>query len=114
MAITLIVVALLLWSLVGDRVSPAVAMLAAAITLMVLGVIDAQQAFAGFSNPAPITVAALYVIARAVEKTGALQPLVRTALGDGAHGWRGLARVLAPTAGASAFLNNTPIVAMVA
>ena len=43
--------------------------------------IDAKQAFAGFSNAAPITVAALYVLARAVEDTGALRPLIDAALG---------------------------------
>ena len=51
--------------------------------LLVSGVIDTEQALSGFSNPAPITVAALFVVARAVEKTGALQPLVLDAAGRG-------------------------------
>jgi len=33
------------------------------IALIVLGIIAPVQAFAGFSNSAPITVAALYVLA---------------------------------------------------
>ncbi|MEX0907276.1 MAG: SLC13 family permease [Gemmatimonadota bacterium] len=105
--------------LVRDQVAPAVAVLGADMSLMLAGVIDPGAAFAGFSNPAPVTVAALFVVARAVEKTGALQPLVAAALGNGrGHGNEPgrlrLARLLAPTAGASAFLNNTPIVAMLA
>ncbi|HVG44339.1 MAG TPA: SLC13 family permease [Longimicrobium sp.] len=112
--LTLAVVAGTVVLLVRDTVQPAVAVLGADILLLVTGVIDADAAFSGFSNPAPITVAALFVVAAAVEKTGALQPLVSAALrhGDGSR-WE-LARLLVPTAAASAFLNNTPIVAMLA
>ena len=42
----------------------------AVVVLLITGVIEPAGAFAGFSNPAPITVAALYVVARAVEKKG--------------------------------------------
>lgn len=112
--LTLAVVAGTVVLLVRDTVQPALAVLGADILLMVAGVIDADAAFSGFSNPAPITVAALFVVAAAVEKTGALQPLVTAALRDGNGGRRELARLLVPTAAASAFLNNTPIVAMLA
>jgi di/tricarboxylate transporter len=112
---TLAVVSITVALLVRDRVAPAMAVLGATIALLVSGVINPAQAFAGFANPAPITVAALFIVARAVEKTGALQPLVNAALGRVPPGREpGLARLLIPTAGASAFLNNTPIVAMVA
>jgi di/tricarboxylate transporter len=85
--------------------------------LLVLGVIDIPEAFEGFSNPAPLTVAALYVIAAAVQKAGLLERLTAAVLGRGRETGSerlGLARVLLPVAGSSAFLNNTPIVAMVA
>ena len=68
----------------------------------------------GFGNPAPITVAALYVVARAVDKTAALQPLIAGALGSRGGLRSSLLRLIAPSAVASAFLNNTPIVAMLA
>jgi len=112
--LTLAVVAGTVFLLVRDTVSPAVAVLGADVVLLVSGVIDADAAFSGFANPAPITVAALFVVAAAVEKTGALQPLVRAALRTGDGGRWELARLLVPTAAASAFLNNTPIVAMLA
>ncbi len=51
-------------------------------------------------------------MARAVEKTGALQPLVSATLGGGRDSRSSLVRLVAPTAAASAFLNNTPVVAM--
>jgi di/tricarboxylate transporter len=91
----------------------------AVILLLGMGVVTPAEALSGFSNPAPFTVAALFVVARAVEKTGGLQPLLGVLLGGkGKEGeerpnrWS-MARFLAPVAGASAFLNNTPIVAMV-
>ncbi len=99
--------------LVRERFAPALVVLGADVFLLVTGVVSAEEALSGFANPAPFTVAALYVVARAVEKTGGLQPLVAATLGEGRGGRTALSRLLLPVAGASAFLNNTPIVAMV-
>lgn len=101
-----------LLSLARDWASPAHTMLGAAITLLLAGVITPEQAFAGFGNPAPFTVAALFVLARATESTGVIQPLTERLLGDGRGGRVAMTRLLVPSAAASAFLNNTPIVAM--
>jgi di/tricarboxylate transporter len=115
--VTLLVVVVTVTLLVWERVAPPLAVLGALTFLLVAGVIDTEQAFAGFSNSAPLTVAALYVLAAAVEKTGALERLALRVVGgeDGRPSERGmLTRLLAPSAGMSAFMNNTPIVAMVA
>jgi di/tricarboxylate transporter len=109
---TLAVVAAMFVVMARGTASPAAAILSAVITLLAAGVIDAAQAFSGFSNSAPITVAALYVLARAVEDSGALRPLVHGALGAGGNDVMRLLRLCVPSAAASAFLNNTPIVAM--
>ncbi|MGK7312872.1 MAG: SLC13 family permease, partial [Candidatus Longimicrobiales bacterium M2_2A_002] len=95
-----------------DRFSPSLTLLVGVIFLMVMGIVTPSQAFSGFSNPAPITVAALFILAAATEKTGALQPVIRWVLGRSRGRRRSLARVTISTLGASAFLNNTPIVAM--
>jgi di/tricarboxylate transporter len=110
--ITLAVILTVLVTLVRGRISPAVVVFGGAVAVLVLGVIGPEEAFSGFSNSAPITVAALYVLAAGIEKTGALTPIMQSTLGD--RGWyrRPLIRTLVPTMGASAFLNNTPIVAM--
>jgi di/tricarboxylate transporter len=112
--VTGLVVLTVVWFLATDRVAPSVAVLGGMVILMIAGVLTPEQAFAGFSNPAPITVAALYIVARAVEKTGTLQPLLAGVLSGRGGERSSLLRILAPTAGASAFLNNTPIVAMLA
>jgi di/tricarboxylate transporter len=109
---TLAVVVIILVALVRDLVAPAAAMVGGMVAVLVAGIVTPEEAFAGFANPAPITVAALFVLARAVEKTGALTPVVRMTLGATVGLRRSLARLVFPTIGASAFLNNTPIVAM--
>lgn len=111
---TLAVLAGMVAVLAREAVAPSVAVLGAVVALLVAGVLTPAQAFSGFSNPAPITVAALFVVSRAVDKTRALQPLVGLALGAGGSPRWTLARILVPTAAVSAFLNNTPIVAMLA
>ena len=73
--ITLIIVALTVVSLVRDILPPSATMVGAMVAVMAFGIVEPQSALAGFSNPAPITIAALYVVAGAVERTGVLQPL---------------------------------------
>ncbi|CAN5250623.1 SLC13 family permease [soil metagenome] len=106
------VVVLILVALAREVVQPAVAVAGGMVAVLVAGIVTPEQALAGFSNPAPMTVAALFVVARAVEKTGALTPMVRMTLGNDPSPRKSLARLVGPTATASAFLNNTPIVAM--
>ena len=102
---TLAVVVATLVSLARYVFSPAMTMLGATVTLLVAGVISQAQAYSGSSNPAPVTVAALYVLVRVVEKTGALQPVVRATTGGGGNHRLSLARLLFPTAAASSGQN---------
>ena len=95
--------------LVRDRY-PAVMVLGGAVAaLLFAGVIDQGTALSGFSASAPATIAALYVVAGAVTLTGALNLLVDRLLGHGS-----LLRLVSGTAALSAFVPNTPLVAMTA
>jgi di/tricarboxylate transporter len=114
LGITVAAVALL----VSERISAAVVIFGSVTLLMLLRVIEPEQALIGFSNPAPMTVAALYVLAAAAESTGALDlvssRILRNIPSGKAGDRKALMRILLPTAASSALLNNTPIVAMVA
>jgi hypothetical protein len=57
--LTLLVILGVLAVLVAERLSPAFTILAGLVVLLVAGVVDAGEAFSGFSNSAPLTVAAL-------------------------------------------------------
>ncbi|CAN5326849.1 SLC13 family permease [soil metagenome] len=114
--LTLAVIVALGVALATERVPPTVAMGSAVLGLYLVGVLDAPGAFGGFSNIAPITVAALYVIAGAADITGAMGGLTARVLGrpDGVSERRLLARLGYPVTLASGFMPNTPLVAMFA
>ncbi|MBX7161002.1 MAG: SLC13 family permease [Acidimicrobiia bacterium] len=110
---TLAVVILTVALMITERYPPSVVMLAAVIVLFLAGVIDASQAFIGFSSEAPIIIAGLYVLAGAAEATGAMGMLANW-LGRDRGERRNLMRLLATTAGFSSIMNNTTVVAAVA
>lgn len=118
--ITLAVSIITIGLLATDRFPPALVMGGAVTFLLVVGVIDEDGALLGFSNDAPVTVAALYILAGAAEVTGALDGLTARALGtrstDEEQGAprRQLARIALPSMAASAFIANTPLVGMLA
>ncbi len=110
--LTALVVVLILAGLVAGVASPSVLAFSGVVVLLLLEVIDPSQALSGFSNPAPFTVGALFVVARAISKTGAIRPFTRSLMGQTGHIRRPLLRMLAPTVVGSAFMNNIPLVAM--
>lgn len=110
--LTAIVVVLILVGLVLEVASPSVLVFSGVVVLLLIGVLDAESALSGFSNPAPFTVGALFVVARAVSKTGAIRPLTQSLLGTTGSVRRPLLRMLVPTTAASGFMNNIPLVAM--
>jgi len=111
---TLGIVVAIVVVLVRDMLPPAAAIGSGTVALLAAGIISPAEALSGFANPAPATIAALYIVAAAVAKTGVLAPLVRTVLGDGDRPRAAIARLAVPTTAASSILNNTPIVAMLA
>lgn len=112
MLLVALVVALMVIGLARSWLAPSLLVFGALTLLLLTGSLTTGQALAGFANPAPLTVAALLVLARAVERTGALQPLLAAALGRARSDGATLARLLPPVAAMSALLNNTPIVAL--
>jgi len=110
--ITLGVVVALVIVMVRELVRPAVAMLGATMLLLLVGTVTADEAFAGFSNEAPFVIAALLIVARAVDAAGIMQPIVGFLFSGVSSPRALLARLLFPVAGLSALVNNTTLVAM--
>ncbi|MGF1540735.1 MAG: SLC13 family permease [Pleurocapsa sp.] len=86
--------------------------LGAAAVLFVGGILDEKTALAGFSNEGMITVAVLYIVVTGLEQTGGLNLISQRVLGLPKTENAALLRMMLPVMGLSAFLNNTPIVAM--
>ena len=83
------------------------------LILVVTGVISPQEGVEGFSNKATITVAFMFVLSAALLKTGALQVLAHRL----SHVFRynfnsGILMMMFMIAIISAFVNNTPVVAV--
>ncbi|MBX3405899.1 MAG: SLC13 family permease [Phycisphaeraceae bacterium] len=77
-----------------------------------LGVLGVREALLGFANPGVATVAVLFVVVAGLRETGAIDAVSQRLLGR-PSGTRGaIVRVCAPVWAMSAFLNNTPVVAV--
>ena len=108
---TLGVVVLMVVGLVREWARPALVLLCALGAVLVAGVVPPQAGLAGFSNPAVLTVGALYVVAAGIQQSGALAFFGKL-LGEDRSLPATLARLMGPTAFFSGLLNNTPVVAM--
>ena len=69
------------------------------------------EAWAGFSNTGVITVAAMFVIAKCIEVSGTIDWVTRKSLGQPKNRIWAQLRFLTPTAIASIFTPDTPLVA---
>jgi di/tricarboxylate transporter len=110
--VTVAVVVAVVAALVRDWGRPDMLMLGGLAALLLSGVLTPEQAFAGFSNSAVLTVGALYVVAAGVQRTEALAALDRFLFTPSGSRGLTLARFMLPTSFLSGLINNTPIVAM--
>ncbi len=111
----LVVLVAVVGVLIHGKVRSDVAALSAAAALLLLGVIRPVEVQGAFASPAVIALACLFVIAYAIELTGLMGLLIRQATVLCARlGQLGLWLVIILCGGASAFLNNTPIVVLAA
>ncbi|MFN9369296.1 MAG: SLC13 family permease [Planctomycetia bacterium] len=92
--------------------SPDMVMIAGVVILLAAGIITPDEALKGMSNEGMVTVAALFVLAAALERTGALATLVDRALGRPQSLPAAQLRTMLAPGVVSAFMNNTPVVAL--
>jgi di/tricarboxylate transporter len=111
-ALTGFVVLVTLGLLLFVQRAPDMVMIGGVVLLLAAGVITPAEALKGMSNEGMITVAALFVVAAAVERTGALAALVDRALGRPRSLAAAQVRTMVGPALLSAFMNNTPVVAL--
>jgi di/tricarboxylate transporter len=117
--LTAAVLALALLALVRNLAGPDVILLGALTVVMTVASITGTEnlpaparAVAGFGNEGLITVAVLYVVTAGLTQTGALNMIVLPLMGRPGTLGAAQTRMMLPVAGLSAFLNNTPVVAM--
>lgn len=82
-------------------------------SLLAFGIVSPEEGIAGFSNKATVTVAAMFVLSAALFKTGAVNYLGKiTSDIFKRNYWFGLIMVMLAVGFFSAFINNTPVVAV--
>ena len=80
--------------------------------LYVTGVLDAKEAFSGFSGTSVITVGVLFVVVAGLTHTGVLQWIVKNLLGTPNSYAKAVTRLMLPVAALSSFLSNTTVVTL--
>jgi di/tricarboxylate transporter len=119
---TLSVLAVVIGLLVFTRIATDLVLLGGLTLLMVfpvhadgawrLGVLSPAEALSGLSNPGLVTVGVLLVVVAGLCETGGVDWVGQRLLGRPRTLAGAQLRIMGPVAGLSAFLNNTPVVAM--
>ncbi len=111
--IVLIVLALAIYLFVTEKLRVDVIALLVMSILLVSGIITPSQGLAGFSNTATVTVAAMFILSQGLFKTGAVNfigTFVNRIFERGF--WVGIIVVMILVGFMSAFINNTPVIAI--
>lgn len=111
-AVTAAVVLALLGVLAFTRIGADLAFAGALTLLLVTGVLSPAEALAGFGNEGLVTVGVLYVVVAGLRETGAVYWISQRLLGRPRTLLGAQLRVMGPVTVVSAFLNNTPVVAI--
>jgi len=109
---TLGVVGICFAALMTNRIAPDIVMAGGLTLLLVAGIVTPAQGLAGFANEGMITVGVLYVVVAGLRDTGAVAWIVQYMLGRPRGLTSAQLRIMGPVSLMSAFLNNTPVVAM--
>jgi di/tricarboxylate transporter len=76
------------------------------------GILDAPAALSGLANPGVVTIGVLFAVVAGLRETGGIDLVGQRLLGRPKTLRRAVLRITLPVSVMSAFLNNTPIVAM--
>lgn len=110
-ALAILVVMFVLFVL--ERTPVEVTAIGAAAAMLALGILPVKEASSVLSNPAPWTIALMFLVMGGMVRTGAVEAVI-TAVGRhaGDRPKTTVAVLIGTTALASAFMNNTPLVAV--
>ena len=108
LSVVLLNVALLIFTRIGADI-----VLVAGVSILLLaGILSPEDALAGLANEGMVTVGVLYVVVAGLSETGGVSWLGGRLFGRPRSLSGAQARLMAPITLMSAFLNNTPLVAM--
>lgn len=110
--ITIATVLTLFSLLLFTKIRADITFLGAVGVLYVTGVLDAKEAFSGFSSTSVVVIGVLFVVVAGLTYTGVLQWIVKHLLGQPKTYGKAVVRLMLPVAALSSFLSNTTVVAL--
>ena len=110
--LTLALLAVTFGLLIKTKLPAAAIFMGALAVAITLKLAPAQELLKGFSNEGMLTVAVLYIVAAGMYATGAITIIMNNLIGLPRSVRAAQVKILPPIAVGSAFLNNTPLVAM--
>src|SRR5690554_1357243 len=94
-----------------ERYPPEVTAAMGAAGFVVTGLVSTSEAFSVFSNPAPLTIAAMFVLTGALVRTGLIERLAGVILDfAGDRAWLAIISLFMAILLVGGFVNNTPLV----
>lgn len=98
--------------LAGTKIGPEWICLMILTLLLTVGILKPEEAVVGMSNKGMLTVAVLFIVAAAIQETGAIKLITPFLSGKPKSILSSQLKIMAPVTALSAFLNNTPVVAI--
>lgn len=111
MVFVLFIILVMLIILFLNIARPDIVVFSTLVILLVTGVLTTKEAVSGFSNEGMLTIASLFIVTGAVQKSGLIDELMQKWLEGSKTQMESMIRFLVPVSVLSALLNNTPIVA---
>jgi di/tricarboxylate transporter len=94
------------------NLAPDAVLIIGVCVLVLVGILSPGEALSGMSNEGMITVAILFVVGAGVQQTGGVDWIAKRLFGRPKTAIAAIMRLTFPTMFFSAFMNNTPLVAM--
>ncbi|MBW1981812.1 MAG: SLC13 family permease [Deltaproteobacteria bacterium] len=110
--LTIAILAVTFAFLIKTRLPPAAIFLGALTLTITFRLAPLEQSLKGFSNAGMLTIGALFMVAAGMYSTGAITMITEKLIGRPRTLAGAQLKILPPVAVGSAFLNNTPLVAM--
>ncbi|MBQ6201205.1 MAG: SLC13 family permease [Prevotella sp.] len=110
--ITIVTVLTMFTVLLLTKLRTDLVFLGAIAVLYVTGVLDAKEAFSGFSSTSVVVIGVLFIVVAGLMHTGVLQWIVKNLLGQPNTYSKAVIRLMLPVAALSSFLSNTTVVAL--
>ncbi|MBD2843534.1 SLC13 family permease [Erythrobacter rubeus] len=110
-----VILALVFAAFISERLAPVTISLVGASVMLALGYLPRSELQAVFGNPAPLTIGAMFVLSAALVRTGVIEALASIATRRAERTpKRSISELLGGTFFASALVNNTPVVIVLA